>query len=352
MSSNHFVHLLLEWYKINKRDLPWRNIQNPYFIWLSEVILQQTRVSQGLPYYIRFIQNFPDLASLARASEQKVLSLWQGLGYYSRARNLHASAKILVKENNAMLPDNYKNLLKVKGIGPYTAAAIASFAYKERIPVVDGNVFRVLSRVFGVETDIMSSGGIKEFNELAWKLIPEKDHDTYNQAIMEFGALQCVPVNPDCEICPVQRMCFAYKHSLQSSLPVKKKSVKKKTRHFNYLCYRYKNNYILRERKGDDIWKGLYEFPFIEADYLHNVDEIVNKLNKQKIIVDKSSKTFKHILTHQTIFAQFWILEIKDEKYFDKLLIDNNSLQFSKKQIKILPKPVLINKFLEEYIFV
>jgi A/G-specific adenine glycosylase len=352
VSDKIFVKNLLKWYKINKRDLPWRNTQNPYYIWLSEVILQQTRVNQGLPYYVKFIEKFPDIQALAKSPEQKVLSLWQGLGYYSRARNLHASAKLLMEKTRGKLPENYKDLLDVKGIGPYTAAAIASFAYKERVPVVDGNVYRVLSRIFGVETDIASSSGIKEFRELAWKIIPEKDHDTYNQAIMEFGALQCVPSNPNCSECPMEEFCFANKHNLQQSLPVKTKSVKKRTRYFNYLLIRYKNNYIMKERKNKDIWQGLFEFPVIETDALQTVDEMLAELNKRKITIENQSKVYKHILSHQTIYAQFSLISVNEQKYFNKLLIDNNSLHFSEKQIKILPKPVLITKFLEDYIFV
>jgi len=345
------AQILLKWYKINKRDLPWRNTNNPYFIWLSEVILQQTRVNQGLPYYQKFIRNFPDIQSLAQAPEREVLALWQGLGYYSRARNLHASAKILIESNGGKLPTSYEQLLKVKGIGPYTGAAIASFAFNEKVPVIDGNVYRVLSRVFGIATDILSSSGIKEFKELAWKVIPEKDHSTYNQAIMEFGALQCVPINPNCEDCPMAELCFANKHNLQSSLPVKSKAAKKTTRYFNYLCIRNKSKVILKERTGKDIWKGLFEFPMIESGKLITIKELKKHLNPDKIIVNEPSKTYKHILSHQTIFAKFWIIEITEKKYFNKVLIDTNSTHFDENQVKTLPKSVLITKFLEEYIF-
>lgn len=345
------AQILLKWYKLNKRDLPWRNTNNPYFIWLSEVILQQTRVIQGLPYYQKFTENFPDIQSLANASEREVLGLWQGLGYYSRARNLHASAKILIDTNGGKLPTGYEQLLKVKGIGPYTAAAIASFAYNEKVPVIDGNVYRVLSRIFGISTDIASNAGIKEFKELAWKVIPEKDHSTYNQAIMEFGALQCVPVNPNCQDCPLSDLCFANKHNLQSSLPVKSKAIKKTTRYFNYLCLRNKSAIIFKERTGKDIWKGLFEFPVIETEKLITLKELKKHLDPDKIIVNETSKAYKHILSHQTIFAKFWIIDVPQKKYFNKLIIDTNSSHFDENQLKTLPKPVLITKFLEEYIF-
>lgn len=352
MAHNLFVQSVLKWYKINKRDLPWRETRNPYFIWLSEIILQQTRVNQGLPYYIKFTETFPDIQALAKASEQDVLRLWQGLGYYSRARNLHASARSLVENNNGKLPENYSGLLKVKGIGPYTAAAIASFAYKERMPVVDGNVFRVLSRVFGIETDISSAEGKKQFYDLAWSLIPEKNHDSFNQAIMEFGALQCVPLNPDCENCPLSGLCFAKKNNLQSSLPVKIKSIKKKTRHLNYLLIRYKNKILFKERKSSDIWKGLFDFPCIEEKKLKSADEIKKMFNQKKILFDQSSEAYKHILTHQTIHAVFHCIEVKDLNYFNFLSERYNCKEFSKKQVQILPKPVLINKFLTEYKFI
>ena len=351
MAQNLFVQSLLKWYKINKRDLPWRETKDPYFIWLSEIILQQTRVNQGLPYYIKFTETFPDIQALAKAKEQQVLRLWQGLGYYSRARNLLSSARTLVKENRGILPGNFQELLKIKGIGPYTAADIASFAYKERVPVVDGNVFRVLSRVFGIDTDIASPAGKKEFTELAWTLIPEKNPDIFNQAIMEFGALQCVPSKPDCADCPVANMCFAKKNNLQNDLPVKIKTLKKKTRHFNYLLIKHQNKILFKERKEKDIWKGLYDFPCLEDKSLKNADEIKKQFNQKKTMIDQASEAYKHILSHQTIHAVFYTIEVKDLNYFNSLRIKYNCKEFSQKQLKILPKPVLINKFLTEYNF-
>ena len=350
MNSVFFTKSLLKWYKSNKRDLPWRETRDPYKIWLSEIILQQTRVNQGLPYFIKFVEAFPDMQALAQAKEKMVLSLWQGLGYYSRARNMHSSAKNLVEHNQGLLPDNYADLLKVKGIGKYTAAAIASFAYQERTPVVDGNVYRVLTRVFGVEADISSSAGINEVYELAQQLIPEKEHDSYNQAIMEFGALHCTPANPKCDDCPLSKNCFANIHQLQAVLPFKTKKIKKTTRYLNYLCIRHKNKFLLTERTGNDIWKGLYEFPLIEAGELLPKEMLLKGFNRKNTVFVAETKSFKHVLTHQTIFAGFMLLEVGDSGYFQKLSNELNAFIFSRKQIESLPKSVLISKFLEQYI--
>ena len=352
MKGKLFAVELLKWYSIYKRDLPWRETTDPYHIWLSEIILQQTRVNQGLPYYLKFISSYPTIKSLAKAPEQEVLRLWQGLGYYSRARNLHYSAKKLLSENNGRLPLTYEELLLVKGIGKYTAAAIASFAYQERVPVVDGNVFRVLSRIFGIEKDMMDPAGVKEFYRVAELLLPDKDHHIYNQAIMEFGALHCTPAMPKCDDCVFKKTCFAYKHHLQSKLPVKSKKIKKKTRYFNYLCIRHKNKFLMKERSGQDIWKGLFEFPLVEDKKEKDYAEIIERFNKAEINVDRESKVFKHILTHQTIYSKFYVISIKELRDFNKILKDSKCKPYNQHEIKKLPKSVLINKFLEEYIFV
>ena len=227
-----FSNSLIQWYLNNKRDLPWRNTQNPYLIWLSEIMLQQTRVAQGLPYYMAFTNAFPTVFELANASEEQVLKLWQGLGYYSRARNLHKTAQFVASELNGEFPDNNKDLLKLKGIGDYTAAAIASFAYNEAVPVVDGNVFRVLSRYFDIETDISLVTAKKEFSALAFELMPKNDPASFNQAIMEFGALQCVPKNPSCEICVFNSSCAALQKKKVHLLPFKSKKIKVSYRFF------------------------------------------------------------------------------------------------------------------------
>jgi A/G-specific adenine glycosylase len=340
---NIFAKKLLNWYKSNQRNLPWRETKDPYKIWLSEIILQQTRVNQGLPYYERFVSTFPNVESLALAPEKQVLRLWQGLGYYSRARNLHASA-IFVKNNlNGVFPDTFLGLKKLKGVGTYTAAAIASFAYNEKVPVVDGNVYRVLARIFGVDDDIASPSGQKKFFELAATLLPEHETDTYNQAIMEFGALQCVPANPDCSACPLKEACFAFMHEAQCLLPVKKKSSKKRERFFNYIVLLVGKKLVLSERKGNDIWNGLYEFPLQESKSLWNSEKQVQKawpnLELRSI---RASKIFKHVLSHQNIHACFWMAELDPKKEYP-------GKTFTIKQIQDLPKPVLISRFLEEY---
>ncbi|MEY2629135.1 MAG: Adenine glycosylase, partial [Bacteroidota bacterium] len=233
----NFSKSLIQWYLQNKRDLPWRNTIDPYFIWLSEIMLQQTRVAQGLPYFLRFTEAFPTVFDLAKADEEQVLKLWQGLGYYSRARNLHKTAQQVAFEYNGEFPKSYAELLKLKGIGEYTAAAIASFAYNESVPVVDGNVYRVLSRYFEVETDIASLGAKKEFTQLAAELLPAGEANLFNQAIMEFGALQCVPKNPNCTNCIFSDSCAALQKKKVDQLPVKSKKIKVKTRFFTYLVF-------------------------------------------------------------------------------------------------------------------
>jgi A/G-specific adenine glycosylase len=355
LKEKYFISLLLEWYALNKRNLPWRETNDPYLIWLSEILLQQTRVSQGLPYYERFVKAFPDIYALSNANEQEVLRLWQGLGYYSRARNMHAAARSIVNERNGSLPDNYKDLLKLKGVGSYTAAAIASFAFKEKIAVLDGNVFRVLSRVFGLDTDIASNTGLQEFTILANKLMPDKKGHIYNQAIMEFGALHCTPHSPSCDECPLSDMCFAKKHSMQGVLPVKIKKLKKKTRYFNYLVIKEKNKIYLRQRMGKDIWKGLYEFHLLEDTDIRSIESIFSKdpfiKNLKKPVIEKESEIYKHVLTHQTIFAKFWVLDISSLNKTGKTLKDYNLIAYNKKQIHSLPKSVLINNYLTQHIF-
>jgi len=262
-----FANSLTRWYLKNKRDLPWRNTQNPYFIWLSEIMLQQTRVAQGMPYFFAFTNAFPTVFDLANASEEQVLKLWQGLGYYSRARNLHKTAQFVATELDGKFPDTYKELIKLKGVGEYTAAAIASFSFDENVPVVDGNVFRVLSRYFDIETDILSSGAKKEFTALAYELMSKDNPALFNQAIMEFGALQCVPKNPNCEVCPLNNGCLALQKNKVDQLPVKSKKTKVKNRFFNYVVFLDENqNTIIQKRSDKGIWHNLYEFPLIETE--------------------------------------------------------------------------------------
>lgn len=352
MEKDDFSKLLISWYKTNKRDLPWREGRNPYRIWLSEVLLQQTRVAQGLPYYLRFLEAFPDIKALAMAPENEILRLWQGLGYYSRARNLHLTAKMVVMEYKAEMPDSYAELLKLKGVGKYTAAAIASFAYQERVAVVDGNVYRVLSRVFGIKNDISSPEGQKIFQLAANKLLPVKNSDTHNQAIMEFGALNCKPKKPFCTTCPMAYMCYAFVENTQDSLPVKLKKTKKTNRYFHYLVVKTSNRYLMKARAGKDIWQGLYEFPMVEDNGLLEVGKVLkNKFGKlaKTAIIKSESHEFKHILSHQNLFVKFWVLESKE--IAERLVNSEDFKFFSVKSIHELPKPVLINKFLEESVF-
>lgn len=310
-----FSKLLIDWYLQNKRNLPWRNTKDPYRIWLSEIMLQQTRVNQGLPYYLKFIDVFPTVYDLAAAEQEKVLKLWQGLGYYSRARNMHSTANEIVDRYNGAFPDTYKELLTLKGVGPYTAAAIASICFNRPTAVVDGNVYRLLSRFFGIYTPMDTGEGKKEFSLLADKLIDKNNPATFNQAVMELGAVICKPKQPDCRNCPVSDNCFAYAENEMAHLPVKAKSKKVKKRYFNYFIHSADGNEIvLQERTEKDIWHGLYEFPLIETP---------SRMTKKSILAQKKGLNGRsehlrdvvllndppiiHKLTHQHIYASFWI---------------------------------------------
>ena len=266
MELRYFSKKVVEWYRLNQRSLPWRETKDPFHIWLSEIILQQTRVNQGLPYYEKFIEAFPSVDKLAAASEQKVLRLWQGLGYYTRARNLHKCAKMIVNSYGGSFPASYNELLLLPGIGAYTAAAIASISFNESVAVVDGNVYRVLSRVFGISTEINSPKGKKEFFELANQLIDKKNPAMFNQAVMEFGALFCKPVNPSCESCTFKASCFAYNNNLVASLPVKKKNKPARRRYFYYFVIQSGKSLLMSKRGKKDIWEGLYDFYLLEKN--------------------------------------------------------------------------------------
>ena len=322
---NHaFAEKIINWYNSNKRDLPWRNIKDPYRIWLSEIILQQTRVEQGLPYYIKYVKEFPTIKHLAAAREEKVLKLWQGLGYYSRARNLHTTAKIVQQKYKGKFPNKYEEILQLKGIGEYTAAAIASFAFNLCYPVIDGNVYRVLSRVFGIHTPIDSTEGKKEFNKIAQALIDKNDPGTYNQAIMEFGAMHCKPQLPNCSDCCLSSMCYAYEKKQVGSLPVKSKKLKQRNRYFNYLVVRNNKQLYLKKRTRNDIWKNLYDFPLIETSQqfteqdLYGSEEWKSIFEKSNSVITKVSLTHKHILSHQKIYARFFEIEITSSSSFQK----------------------------------
>lgn len=313
----HFSPKIIAWYHKNKRDLPWRNTKDAYLIWLSEIILQQTRVEQGMAYYFKFAQNFPTVKHLAQAENDKVMKLWQGLGYYSRARNLHTTAKTIHSLYKGTFPSGYEEILSLKGVGEYTAAAIASFAFNKPHAVVDGNVYRVLSRVFGIETPIDSSLGKKEFYKLANELIDKKNPGLHNQAIMEFGSMQCKPVNPDCAVCPLNMHCYAFSKRVVADLPIKEKKTKVRNRYFNYIVFRHKGTIAIHKRTAKDIWINLHDFPLIETDKELSEEQLLKSpawkhwVGKSKYSIKSISSPHKHILSHQKIYARFIEIESK-----------------------------------------
>jgi len=342
-----FSNKLTNWYKNNQRSFPWRNTQNPYHIWLSEIILQQTKTAQGLPYYVKFIKKYPEIKQLAQANEEEILKLWQGLGYYSRARNLHYSAKFVVDKLHGVFPNNYKDLLDLKGVGDYTASAIASICFDEKCAVVDGNVYRVLSRYFGIEIPINSTKVIKEFKQLAQKLLPNKEIGLYNQAIMDFGATICTPKKTKCDSCILQDSCFALQKKKVNILPIKTAKTKIKKRYFNYLVILSNKNHIsIRKRTHKDIWQHLYEFPLIETDKEINTKQLSDKEIFQKWIPKNThtitlfnTKPVVHKLSHQHIYTKFWIVK------YNHSVTDSISIN----QLKNYPVSTLINNFITEF---
>ncbi len=308
--------ILHTWYSKNKRDLPWRQTTDPYKIWLSEVILQQTQVVQGMNYYLKFINTYPTITHLANANEDKVLTLWQGLGYYSRARNLHFTAIYICKELKGKFPKTYSEIIKLKGVGAYTAAAIASIAYNEPYAAVDGNVYRVIARLFNVNTPINTTEGKKEFQIIANDLIKQCSlPGLHNNAMMEFGALQCKPTNPLCDTCVLQTHCLAFQKQVQNSLPVKNKTVVVKNRYFNYIVFTYKFHIYIHKRTEKDIWQNLFEFYLIETkgETTHNQVLENNLLQPLKIHIKSINaiKPIKHKLTHQILYTQFIQIDLK-----------------------------------------
>ncbi|WP_130735726.1 A/G-specific adenine glycosylase [Flavobacterium sp. J27] len=336
----NFSKTLIAWYLQNKRELPWRETNNPYHIWLSEIILQQTRVAQGKPYYEAFVTAFPTVNDLAAATEEHVLKLWQGLGYYSRARNLHATAKTIVNDWNGFFPTTYNQLLSLKGVGEYTAAAIASFSYNETIAVVDGNVFRVLSRIFGIELDIALGRTKKEFQKLAQELLPLDAPALFNQAMMEFGALQCVPKSPDCLSCVFKTNCYAFEKNKIDVLPVKTKKLKVKARYFNYLIIKDSNeNIVVSKREDKGIWYNLYEFTLLEHSHKKSLQEVVEEIQityNPTTLVLKNEKTLVHKLSHQHLYIHFF--ELQYNNVIQEALPVDDVMQ--------LPMPIVIHNFM------
>ncbi|MGK0250692.1 MAG: A/G-specific adenine glycosylase [Gammaproteobacteria bacterium] len=357
----HFSNKLIPWYLENKREMPWRQTTNPYFIWLSEIILQQTRVAQGLPYYLIFTETFPTLQDLAEAPEEQVLKLWQGLGYYSRARNLHAASKYVAIDCNGNFPNTYDSILKMKGVGDYTASAIASICFNEPTAVVDGNVYRVLSRVFGIDTPMNSTLGIKEFKALSQELIDPEQAATYNQAVMEFGAIQCKPQNPDCSICVFNDQCAALATNSIDKLPVKINKTKVRHRNLHFLVFRSPDHKtMLRQRTGKGIWQGLYEFPFIELEMTQE-QPFISEGNcfREPIFPEGTSATkhpelspytcteivrhntipIIHKLSHQHLHTTFWIIDVPE--------LPENAIPVT--DLKDFAVPVLISNFINTF---
>lgn len=353
LSHAYFAQTLLDWYQRHKRALPWRETTDPYLIWLSEVILQQTRVSQGLPYYQRFAANYPTVGDLAAAPEDEVLRLWQGLGYYSRARNMHHTARQIVNDYSGVFPDRYEELLKLRGVGSYTAAAIASFAFREQVAVLDGNVFRVLARVFGLANDIAAPASRKVFQQLANELIPANAPDTFNQAIMEFGAIQCTPIMPDCLFCPLQQSCYAFARGLVEELPVKSKAKAARARFFHYVVFEHSGQYYLKKRLSGDIWEGLYDFYLYESEAKTlEPHALLKELNEAGIAVEGTqlilpSKAYKHVLSHQKITASFYLVRL-DSRLKEEVLQEARLALYSPTEIEELPKPILIDSYLKD----
>ncbi len=367
-----FAFVLVDWYHAHKRDLPWRHTRDPYLIWLSEVILQQTRVAQGLPYYQRFVEAFPTVADLAAATEQEVLRLWQGLGYYSRARNMHQTAQIVVREHAGQFPRTYAGLLALKGVGPYTAAAIASFAHDEEVAVVDGNVYRVLARLFGLDDDIASPKGQRRFAELAAELLPKGrpllPPSTYNQAIMEFGAVHCRPAAPDCPTCPFTPKCVALAQKRQAQLPVKLKKTKVNERYFHYLVFAHQDRVLMAPRGSGDIWQGLYDFPLVEGPP-HRADDLLGQIlahaqaqplqglaapsqvGEQPLWFVRASPAYRHVLTHQRLTATFYLVEVASGAFFEELAKRLGAQAYLPEAVADLPKPILIVRYLADSFF-
>ena len=326
---------IINWYELNKRDLPWRKTTDPYKIWISEIMLQQTQVVTVVDYYYRFINRFPTIKDLAFADENEVLNLWQGLGYYSRARNLRQAAKSVVADFNGVFPDSFEEILKLKGIGVYTASAIAAFAFHLPHAAVDGNVNRVLSRIYGVSESTNSPNGKRVFQSLAEELMSDAPPHIYNQAIIEFGALQCTPKNPSCDSCPLQVQCFAYINKQQDAFPVKKKKVKITDRYFYYLFIYSDDQFLLQQRGDRDIWRKLFEFPLIEANNKLELVDLIKTKEWLSVFKDSKLEITNHIsrkvhkLSHQNLHIEFVHIKVETSdlnKFESILLVDKESV--------------------------
>jgi A/G-specific adenine glycosylase len=345
----NFADELVQWYNKNKRDLPWRHTTDPYIIWLSEIILQQTRVEQGMPYFNRFAEQYPDVASFAAAHEDDILKLWQGLGYYSRGRNMLKTARLVRDNYNGRFPDSYDELIKLTGIGEYTAAAIASFATNEARAVVDGNVYRVIARYFGISEPINSTAGKKTFQAVATDLLNKKNPAVHNQAMMEFGAMLCKPKNPACGICPVRAGCYAFLNNATASLPVKLNKVKVRERFFNYFLFTDGGTILMNKRDENDIWANMYDLPLIETVSLLPVNELLKTDEATEyfgddIIILSVNNIKKHILTHQHLYVRFTTLKYRPVK------LKKNWVFIKVEELKKLAMPKVIFIFLDNFL--
>lgn len=324
-----FADTLIGWYEEHQRDLPWRGETDPYKIWVSEIILQQTRVQQGWDYYLRFIDNFPNVKALAEAEEERVLRVWQGLGYYSRARNMHAAAREIMVQHGGKFPQDYHNILALKGIGPYTAAAIASIAFHQPYPAVDGNVIRIISRIFGVCDDVTQPAVVKQITKICETYINRKKPGIFNQAAMDFGAMHCTPKSPKCDECPFATTCYALKNQLVEVLPVKKKKAEQRHRYFHYTVYISDNQTIIERRIGSDIWKNMYQFPLVET---------VGEDNS----FGEPNVRLREVLSHQIIHADF---HVKPVEKFPKTSDNQTVVSFS--ALSKYPMPKIMTEFLK-----
>jgi A/G-specific adenine glycosylase len=345
-----FSTTITDWYRHHRRDLPWRNTQNPYLIWISEIILQQTRVAQGLDYYKRFVEHFPDVLSLAEADEEEVLKYWQGLGYYSRARNLHSAARQIRDNHRGIFPNKYEDVLALKGVGDYTAAAICSFAYAQPYAVLDCNVYRVLSRIFGIETPINTPKAKKEFSQLAQNLLNCEQPALHNSAMMDFGALQCLPSSPDCPNCPFVNQCIAFASGRVKDLPVKEKKNAVKERFFHYFYVQNADTVYIRKRAEQDIWKNLYEFPLIETAAKTTTEDLIageafqHLFGSISLHIKPEPHYIKHILTHRIIHANFYSIDLPDEN----TTLNAAFLRVHKDNLEQYPVSRLVEMFLEK----
>ena len=340
---------LIDWYSKNGRDLPWRQTNNPYIIWLSEIILQQTRVEQGMPYFYKFVEAYPTVKDFAQADEEDLLRLWQGLGYYSRVRNMHKAAKAVMTEFDGVFPSKYEDVITLTGVGEYTAAAISSFSINQRKAVLDGNVFRVLARYFGIDTAINSTAGKRQFLTIANEVISDKFPGLYNQAIMDFGATVCKPKAPNCQNCMLRLDCVAFSANLVASLPIKTKGKPSRNRYFNYFVIEKDGAYVFTKRGEDDVWANMYEFPLIETDQEIEISDL-QQLEAYKTHFEGAEITpiglpIKHILSHQNIYARFY--RVVDEKHLVKKNPSWN--YYNSDNLDKLAKHKLIFSFINKY---